>query len=129
MKRLALLLTLAPFAAHAQMYQVTIPPPFIGQGTMSVTTSSQAVSSANVTKAPNSGAFPTSVLPLGVLRIKQQAGTSGNLAVCWQGGTCTTSVGELLTADESRIVTLPVFSANPPTLIASTGTITVEVEW
>ena len=129
MKRILPLLLLFGSAAHAQPYQVPGAFPFSGQGTMSVTTASQAVTSANVTKAPNSSAFPTSGLPLGVLRLKMQAGASGQLAVCWQGGTCTTSVGELLAADESRIVTLPVFSANPPTLIASTGTIAVEVEW
>lgn len=130
MSRILLLLALfgVPIAANAQV-NYPLSPPFAGQGIMSVTTASQAVASANVTKAPNSIGFPSSVLPLGVLRVKIQAGAAASVSVCWQGGTCTAANGELMAADESRIVTLSTFSANPPTMIAASGTVSVEVEW
>lgn len=125
MRKLLFLALLVPFAAHAQSYVVTTPIPFSGQGVMSVTTASQAVATANVTKAPNSIGFPVTVLPVGVLRVKAAAAIS----VCWQGGTCTATNGELLAAGESRIVALQAFSTTPPTMIAVTGTVAVEVEW
>ena len=107
----------------------TAAPPFSGQGVMSVTTTSQVVSSANVTLAPNSIAFPAAGLPIELLRVKLQPGASANLSVCWRGGTATATNGELLSADESRIVALPAFATNPPTMISVSGTVAVEVEW
>lgn len=131
MKWILPLLLLAPLSAHAQMYQVEIPPAFTGQGVMSVTTASKVLNAANVTTSPNGGTFPaaSAALPLGVMRIHVYAGGSGQLSICWQGGTCTATNGELFAADDVRVVSLYAFATNPPTMIASTGTITVEVEW
>lgn len=124
-----LFLLLGSGAAHAQFFQNIIPPPLPGQAVMSVGQSSTAVVSGNVTLAPNSRPFPASVLPTGTLRLKAQISNSGNLSVCWRGGNCSATNGELLAAGESRVVALPDFAANPPTLYCVTGTCVAEIEW
>lgn len=118
-----------PIAASAQT--LIAPVPFAGQGTMTVTTASQTVSGANVTlTTANSVAFPpTGVsLPTGMLRVKLQVGASGNLTVCWRGGTCTATNGEVLAAGEARTVSLPSFAGLPPTMFGS-ASVAVELEW
>lgn len=107
----------------------TATPPFSGQGVMSVTAASQQVATGNVTKAPNSVAFPTGDLPNNLLRVKVQPGAAASVSVCWFGGTATATNGELLAAGESRIVALPAFATTPPTMFAVTGTVAVEIEW
>lgn len=124
---IALLLTVAH--AHAQQAFIA-PVPFAGQGIMTVTSASQAVSVANVTTAPNSSVFPPSnaPLPTGLMRVKLQFTATANLTVCWRGGTCTATNGEVLAPGESRVVAVPTFSINPVTMFASSS-VSVEVEW
>lgn len=123
-----LALFVLPFAARAQMS--TVPTPFNGQASIAVSNSSVAVTGGNVTLAPKSSAYPSTALPYGVLRIKNQPSSTAVLAVCWRGGTCTTAAGEGLAAGESRVVALPGFAANPPTLICASATACqADIEW
>jgi len=104
------------------------PPGFRGQGVFTASTSSLAVNAA-LSTAPNSAAFPTGVLG-GTIEIKVQYTATTGVFVCWQGGTCTASVGEYIAPGESVTKSLPLqnMTSAPPTVI-STGTPAVVVEW
>ena len=119
----------APCIAMAQ--SIILPPAVSGQGTMSVGTTSTAVSSANITLAPNSGGFPGKNLPAGYIRVKLQSTATANITVCWLGGTCTATNGEVLAPGESTTKGLQFLnlSGQTPTIIAASGTQPVEVEW
>lgn len=109
--------------------QPSLPTPLHGCGTMSVTTASQAVTTANITLCPNSPAFPAG--PLGVpLRIEVQQNSSVGAYVCWLGGTCTT-VGEFTAPGVSNVkgVQFLNIATQPPTIITATGTAVIYVEW
>lgn len=118
-----------PCAAMAQA--VILPPAVSGQGTMSVGTTSTAVTTANLTLAPNSGSFPGKNLPTGYIRIKLQGTATANVTVCWLGGICTATNGEVLMPGESSTKGLQFLNlgAQTPTIISASGTQPVEVEW
>jgi hypothetical protein len=128
MRRLWLLaFLLLPGETMAQNW--IAPPPFSGQGTVSVTTASKAISAANVTATTNSSAFPASRLPNAVLRVKN--GGAVTAYICWLGGTCTSAVGEPIAAGEAITKRLGALnlSTTPPTAIAASSTVTLEIEW
>ena len=106
-------------------------PPFLGgQGTMALTSASQTINTANVTVTGASGPFPASRLPHQYLTVKVQGASTISVAVCWLGGTCTMASGEVIAGGETQTRNISAsFAANPPTIIASTGTPTVTLEW
>lgn len=115
-------------AAHAQTK--IFPPPIVGQAVMSATTTSAAINSANVTLSPGSSGFPPGNLPNSYLRIKVLASQTGTVAVCWFGGTCSGTTGEVIAVGEAvqKGISWNI-ATQPPTIIALTGTVIVEVEW
>lgn len=119
-------LMLAPCAAMAQ---TAIGPTAIhGCGTMAVTTSSAAVNAGNVTLCPNSVPFPTSgqVNPLSILVFSNSAST---VILCPFGGTCA-AVGRLIALGESVTKNIQInIATNPPSVIGTTGTATLYLEW
>ena len=120
--------SLATIATNFGGPRSIVPTALSGQATMAVSTTSTAVSSENVTLAPNS-TFPSGALPSGVLSVKLQATATGNISVCWRGGTCTASTGVILAPGESVTKTLPAFSTLPPSIISVSGSQPVELEW
>lgn len=122
------LLLASAFPARAQSSYI-LPLPFGGQGTISIGASSTPVIAASITlTGANSSNFPAANSPLptsGLLRVKPQGGA---VTVCWQGGTCTVTNGEVLQSGESRTIALPQFSKNPVTMFAASTT-SVELEW
>lgn len=122
-----LLFLLLPGGALAQTW--VAPPPLSGQGTVSVTTASKAISSANVAATTNSPAFPASRLPNALLRVKNAGAVSAY--ICWLGGICTSSNGEPIAAGEAITKRLGALnlSSTPPTAIAASSTVTLEIEW
>ena len=109
----------------------TLGPPTNGYGTMSVTTASTTISSANITLGPNSAAFPTTAgFPFG-LTVTVQGNSAAGVSFCPLGGTATATNGLVLTAGQSvtkdlRALTL---ATQPPSIIALTGMATVYIEW
>lgn len=106
------------------------PPPLNGQGIMSVS-SSATVNTANVVATGNSPAFPGGNLPGGFLTIKVQGSENAMVAVCWLGASpCTFATGEVIEVGEAATKNLfNTFLANPPTIVAQSGTVKVSVEW
>lgn len=96
------------------------------QGIMSVGQTSTSIATAHVTMT--AGALGTT-LPTALLRVKAQAGNTGNVSVCWYGGVCTATNGELLSAGQDRLVRLGTFVASPPTVFCTTGTCGIEIEF
>lgn len=105
-----------------------VPPPMLGQGVATASTSSAAIT-ATLARTANSAAFPTGNLG-GPLMLQPQANAATGVYICWQGGACTASIGEYLAPGQGRTVYLRAqnMTTAPPTMI-STGTPAVAVEW
>jgi hypothetical protein len=107
----------------------TLPPPIIGQGNITASSTSTAINAA-ITLAPNSGAFPVGTL-INPLFVKVPASAAAGITICWQGGLCTAAKGEYISPSEQgqwRSLGTQNMTTNPPTFL-STGTPTVTLEW
>ena len=124
MKRLLAALLMVASPAFAGTDSTIYPPATAGYGTLSVSTSSIAVST--LTAGPNSASYPTGLLPSRFLSVRNSIGSAGFLYVCLYGGTCTASVGIPLAVGESKTWTLN--SPTSPTVIAA-STATLIAEW
>ena len=94
----------------------TIPPPITAYGTLSVTTSSVALSTLTV--GPNSPAW-TTTLPNKYVTVRNSVNSTAVLYFCGLGGTCTSSVGEPIAIGETIVRQLA--SPATPTLICGTA--------
>ena len=125
MKRLLIALAfLAPWGAYAGT-DIT-PQKTFGCGTIAVTTSSIAITAANVTLCPGTTSFPGSALGI-ALNVVAQIDNTANVILCPTGGTCAT-VGLKLSPGMSVTKNVP-FSVMPPTAIAVSGTQYLYIEW
>jgi hypothetical protein len=118
------------FATGAYAQTQVYPPPLSGLGTITATTSSQSINTANVTVSTNSGAFPSANLPRGYLRLKVLQSQAAAVTVCWLGGTCSALAGEVIAIGEAVTKSISWnIGTQPPTIISASGSVVVEVEW
>lgn len=127
----ALLALLLPCAALAQPTQSTMitPAPLSGFGTLSVATTSIAVSTATV--GPNSAVFPFASLGNRYLEVRNSVGSASTLYVCPLGGTCSSTVGVPLATGETKTWFIPPSASGAlvsPTVISG-GTATAVLGW
>ena len=126
MRRLLLAaLVMMPVSAEAQLPGINTPiaaPLLMGCATMTVTTSSAQITSANVTLCQNSK-FPTASMQL---YVNVQGSSANPVYLCPLGGTCTT-VGMLLGVGQGVTKSLN-WLVQPPSVV-STGTATLYLEW
>ena len=122
---LAMLTASVPSFGQGTQPTTIYPPVTAGYGTLSVSTSSIAVST--LTAGPNSPSYPTGLLlPSRFLSVRNSIGSAGVLYVCLYGGTCTAAVGTPLAIGESKTWTLN--GTTSPTVIAA-STATLVAEW
>lgn len=101
---------------------ITGPPKLTAYGTLSVTASSVALSTLTV--GPNSPAWSTTY-PSNYVSIRNSINSAGVVYVCWLGGTCSASVGDVLAVGQSatrnvgNTVSPTVFAASTATVIGS----------
>lgn len=127
----AVLLAFLPSLAFAQpVVTHPAPMPTVGQGIMTAGASSLPIAAANVVLAPGSVAFPAANAPLpsrDQLFIANQGAAAVN--ICLHGGTATATNCYLLGAGASRTFELPDFAKVPPSVIATSGTVALDLEW
>jgi hypothetical protein len=109
--------------------EFTMPATMNGYGVISVTTASIAINATNVTLGPNSLPFPTASVPF-TLIVTPQANATGYVNYCPLGGTAVMGNGLILGPGQSATKSIGTnLATTPPTLIASTGTISCYIEW
>lgn len=106
--------------AYAQRTTAITPAPISGYGTLSVATTSLALST--LTTGPNSTAFPTATLPNAYLEVRNSAASNSSLSVCPMGGTCTAAIGIPLAPGESKTWLIPSVAVSPTVISGSTAT-------
>lgn len=104
-----------------------LPPTRIGQGNTTIPSNVSTAINASINTTPNSGAFPTGALP-GPITIKNSSLSANPVYVCWQGGTCSSAVGELLAVGEGMTENLGSqnMTTQPPTVYTAGATLTVK---
>lgn len=105
----------------AQSLVASLPPPLNGYGTLSVSTSSVAIST--LTKGPSSLNYPTGALPSSYITIRNSVSSASILYVCWFGGTCTSSVGEPIAIGETAVRNLGGSTVSPTVISGGTSTL------
>lgn len=131
MKRLLILAAALAAAgpAWAQAPTIVSPAATSGFGTVSVSTSSIALST--VTLGPSSAAFPVGGLPNQQIAVSNSPASAGIAYLCPLGGTCTTANGLPLAVGERRTLYLKAAASGQltsPTVIA-VSTATVVADW
>jgi hypothetical protein len=125
MKRLAFLMILVPVMASAQF----VPGTWHWSGTLSVTTSSVLINT--MTLSATGQTLPANLSGLIVFN----PGSSGDVAVCPKGGTCTCPENGIATTNGDTIlksggswtyVFSPAIASSVPSIVACTSTATVE---
>lgn len=99
-----------------------------GQGNTIIPSAASTAINASLSRTANSVVFPTGTLTR-LLTIKNQIG-SNTAYICWNGGTCSATVGEPLASGEGATESLPSqnMTTQPPTVYAPSGA-TLTVKW